>query len=192
MHRWAERYDCGADELFDVQESIARQIVASVAQRVREEQIETLRRRPLEDLGLMTSCSRRTGCPTTFRPEAQARIRFAAEKCGAAQPSYFRAYTGLAYFHFNFWLDGALGVAVEDDEHAARALHCAEEAVATDPKDPRCHSTLGFISVHWKLVERGLHHLDLARAMNPNDATIMTLWAWPRVFRPTRGRTGRD
>ncbi|MEJ1934758.1 tetratricopeptide repeat protein, partial [Nostoc sp. NIES-2111] len=161
-----------------VQESIARQIVASVAQRVREEQVESTKRRPLEDLRAYDLVLQANRLSDDFRPEAQAQIGLLLEQALRLDPSYARAFTGLAYFHFNFWLDGALGVAVEDDEHAAKALHCAEQGVVLDPNDPRCHSTLGFICVHSKQVERGLHHLELARSMNPNDALILTLWAW--------------
>ena len=68
-------------------------------------------------------------------------------------------------------------------------LGLAERAAALDPNDPRTHSTLAHISVYTRNFEGAERHIDLARAMNPNDATIQILWAWVQGMRgkPERG-----
>ena len=50
MHLWAERYDRAVEDVFAVQEEIARSIVATVAQRVVDEVEAAARRRPPEDI----------------------------------------------------------------------------------------------------------------------------------------------
>ena len=40
------------------------------------------------------------------------------------------------------------------------------------------HSTLGFACLIGGDFDRAEHHLDLAKAINPNDPTILMYWAW--------------
>ena len=49
-HLWADRYDRSIEDVFAIQEEIAQSIVATVAQRVREDSELAARRRPPEDL----------------------------------------------------------------------------------------------------------------------------------------------
>jgi adenylate cyclase len=69
------------------------------------------------------------------------------------------------------------------------ALRQAEQGLALDPNDPRVHSTLGYMSLMWRDFDRAERHLDLARAMNPNDPLIQIFWAWLQscVGKPERG-----
>jgi adenylate cyclase len=110
--------------------------------------------------------------------EAQDRVKALYEHALEIDPTFARAHTGLAYVYLNRALDAGVGVPREQDENCIAALRRAEQALASDPNDPRVHLTLGHICMHWREFERGERHLDLARAMNPNDAMIQIVWAW--------------
>ena len=67
------------------------------------------------------------------------------------------------------------------DPDRTEALRVAEQAVTLDPNDARVHFTLGYICLTWDDFDRAKRHLDLARAMNPNDAMIQITWAWAQT-----------
>ena len=68
-------------------------------------------------------------------------------------------------------------------------MDLVEKAVALDPNDPRTQSTFGFMCAHLRDFDRAERHFDLARSMNPNDATVQILYAYLQSARsrPERG-----
>jgi tetratricopeptide (TPR) repeat protein len=135
------------------------------------------RRRPPQDIRAYDLFLRGLRLSDTFTPEAQAQVEAFYEGARAIDPSFARAYSGLAFVHMNRSYDAIAGVQSQPNEHELSALRLAEEALALDPNDPRVHSTLGLMCVNVRDFERAERHLDLARAMNPNDAVVQILWA---------------
>ena len=187
LHLWAEKYDRAVEDVFAIQEEIAQNIVATVAQRVREDSEIAARRRPPEDIRAYDLFLQAHRLSDVFTPEAQERVQALYEQALQIDPTFARAYTGLAFSHLTRAFD-AVGVPVEQDEDRVKALRLAEQALALDPNDPRVHSTLGYMCLIWRDFDRAEHHLDLARAMNPNDPTILMFWAWMQgcIGRPER------
>jgi adenylate cyclase len=190
-HLWADRYDRSIEDVFAIQEEIARGIVATVAQRVREDSEMAARRRPPADLRAYDLYIQGHHLSDDWRPEAQARIEKLFEEPRRIDPTFARAYTGLAYVHLNRTLDSGMWALHEPDEHRLTALRLAEEALALDPNDPRVHNTLGFICLHLRQFARAERHLHLAWTMNPNDPTIQIIWGWVQgcLGRPEQGLT---
>ena len=190
-HLWAERYDRALEDVFAIQEEIAQSIVATVAQRVVDAGEAAARRRPPEDVRAYDLFLRGLRIDDTFTPEGQARVEALYEQARAIDPTFARAHSGLAYIHLNRSIDVISGVRPQPDEHKISALRLAEQALALDPNDPRVHSTLAYVCLNSRDFERAERHLDLARAMNPNDAVIQIFWAWMQGVRgkPERGMT---
>ena len=194
-HVWAERYDRAIEDVFDVQEEIAQSIVATVAQRVFDAGEIAARRRPPQDIRAYDLFLRALRLDdTSFTPEAQAQVEALYEQARAIDPTFARAYTGLAFIHSNRSIDVIAGVQAQPDEHRLLGLRLAEEALALDPNDPRVHCTLGTMCARVRDFERAERHLDLARAMNPNDATIQIYWAWLQgaTGKPERGMAAAE
>jgi tetratricopeptide (TPR) repeat protein len=124
-----------------------------------------------------------------FTPEAQAKAQAFFEQALQLDPGFARAHTGLAWICLNRARDERVGVPRVKDENRVVALRQAEQGLALDPNDPRVHSTLGYMSLMWRDFDRAERHLDLARAMNPNDPLIQMFWAWLQscVGKPERG-----
>src|SRR5215212_2295573 len=193
-HVWAERYDRAIEDVFALQEGIAQSIVATVAQRVIDADEIAARRRPPEDIRAYDLFLKGLRLGDTFTPEAQAQVEAYYEQARAVDPTFARAYTGLAFVHNNRSVDVIAGVQPQPDEHRLSALRLAEQALALDPNDPRVHSTLAMMSTRVRDFERAERHYDLARAMNPNDATIQIYWAWAQACfgRPEDGLPAAD
>ncbi|ARQ14462.1 adenylate cyclase protein (plasmid) [Rhizobium etli] len=187
-HLWADRYDRSIEDIFATQEEIAQSIVAMVAQRVIDNNELTSRRRRLEDMRAYDLFLQGNRLSDDFRPGAQERAEALFERAAQTDPSFARAHTGLAYIYLNRASDGDIGIPRDRDENRIKALRSAETAFALDPSDPRVQCTLGYICLTWRDFKRAEHHLDLAKTMNPNDATILILWAW---MQGTLGRSGQ-
>ena len=188
-HLWAERFDRAVEDVFSIQEEIAQSIVATVAQRVIESSELAARRRPPDDIRAYDLFLQGYRMSDVITPEVQAKAKAAFEQALKIDPGFARAYTGLAYVYMNRDVDEGFGVAREKDENRVMALRLAEQALAADPNDPRVHATLGYMCLTWRQFDRAEHHMDLARAMNPNDHMIQITWGWLQscLGRPEQG-----
>ena len=180
-HLWAERWDRPLGDVFAIQDEIARGIVATVAARVLEESEATARRRPPRDVRAYDLFLQGYRLSDMHTPGAQERARELFERALELDPTFARACTGLAFNHYMRASDVGIGVRHEDDPDRVEALRLAEQALALDPNDPRVHYALGYMCLTWRDFDRAARHLDLARAMNPNDALIQIVWAWAQA-----------
>jgi adenylate cyclase len=187
-HLWAERYDRAMEDVFAVQEEISQNIVATVAQRVRDDREVAARRRQPEDMRAYDLFLQGNRLSDDFTPGSQERVLSLFERAIQIDPTFARAHTGLAYAYLNRAVDNGVGVRREQDENRVKALRLAEQALALDPNDPKVHCTLGFMCLTWRDFDRAERHLDLARSMNPNDPIIQIIWAWVQgaLGRPER------
>jgi TolB-like protein/Tfp pilus assembly protein PilF len=188
-HLWAERYDRAMEDVFAIQEEISQNIVATVAQRVRDDREVSARRRRPEDMHAYDLFLQANRLSDDFTPGSQERVLSLFERAVKIDPTFARAYTGLAYAYLNRAIDNGIGAPREKDENRIKALRFAEQALVLDPNDPKVHCTLGFMCLTWRDFDRAERHLDLARTMNPNDPIIQIIWAWMQgaLGRPERG-----
>jgi tetratricopeptide (TPR) repeat protein len=188
-HLWAERYDRSFEDVFAIQDDIARGVVATVAQRIQEETEVVARRRPPQNIRAYDLFLQGQRLSDVFTDNGQDRARDFFERARALDPTFARAYTGLAYNYLNRSMDYGVGIPREKDPNRIEARRLAEQALAVDPTEPRVQSTAGYVFLTWREFDRASHHLDLARSMNPNDATIQMFWAWAQAClgRPERG-----
>lgn len=177
-HFWADRYDRSLEDIFAVQEEIARSIVATVARRVLEESEAAAQRRRPEDVRAYDLFLRGQRLSDVFTPGAQEQARALFEQARMVDPTFARAYTGLAFYHFHRANDRGVGVPRERDPDLTAALDLAKQALALDYNDPRVHYTAGRMHLSWREFEPARRHFNLAQEMNPNDPTIQIVWAW--------------
>jgi adenylate cyclase len=188
-HLWAERYDRPLEDVFAIQDEIARGIVATVAARVLEDSEATARRRPPRDMRAYDLFLQGLRLSDLFTPAAQEQARELFERASVLDPTFARACTGLAFNHLIRAIGAGVGVPRGQDPDRREALRLAEHALALDPNDARVHHALGYICLTWRDFDRAKRHLELARSMNPNDAQIQVVWAWAQAClgEPERG-----
>lgn len=188
-HLWAERYDRSFGDVFAIQDDIARGVVATVAQRIQEEAEIVARRRPPQDMRAYDLFLQGQRLSDVFTDNGQDRARDFYERARALDPSFARAYTGLAFNYLNRAMDEGVGIPSEQEPNRIEARRLVEQALVVDPTEPRVQLTAGYIFLIWREFDRASHHFDLAQSMNPNDATIQMFWAWAQAClgRPERG-----
>lgn len=172
-HIWAERYDRELEDVFSVQDEIARRIVTSIVPRIESEGRDVAKRKPPEDMRAYDYCLRVR--PLLESPHGAADVSQAREFCDRAieiDPAYARAHAQKA---FSYVVGLELMEATNLEEWRRRALQCAETAVSLDPMDGFCHWALGEAAVQVKQYDRALEHMARAQAINPNDADFLAV-----------------
>jgi adenylate cyclase len=170
-HRWAERYDRQLEDVFAVQDEVARTIAAILAAHVNKAETERTLNKPPETWQAydyyLRAVDRHASFWSSFKATELYEVRRLLEQSIAFDPNYARAYARLAWTHVSAWINSL------DGDHlnpAAldRAYHLARKAVQLDPNLPQAHADLGFV-----LIRRGQHEAAVAEfersmALNPN------------------------
>lgn len=167
---WRQRYEIAGRELPRLEEEIAGRIAAALAIQIDASRLRRARRREVADLEAydlwVRGVDRLRG--GTLDEDLEARSLF--ERALAIDPAFARAHVGLSLSYFNDWSCQAWE---RWDENEARAFEHAREAVSLDEGDPVAHMVLGRVEMYRRDFDRGARHLDLALALNPNDAEVL-------------------
>jgi adenylate cyclase len=172
-HLWAERYDRDLDDIFLVQDEIARRIVTSLVPRIEAEGIDVAKRKPPQDMRAYDYYLRAKalfGWPRDGADLRQARAY--CDRALAIDPSYARAHAQKA---FSYVLGLVLMDADDVGEWRRQAVACAETAVALDPMDGFCHWSLGEAAFQARDIDRARDQMARAQTINPNDADVLAV-----------------
>ena len=170
-HRWAERYDRQIEDVFAVQDEVARTIVAILAAHVNKAEIERTLNKPPETWQAydyyLRAVTAHASVWSSYKAAELYDARRLLRQSIAIDPSYARAYARLAFSHVTAWvnpLDGDyLNPAALD-----QAYQLARQAVQLDPNLPQARAQLGHILVRRREHEAALAEFERAMALNPN------------------------
>lgn len=171
VHRWAERYDRQIEDLFAIQDEVARTIVANLAAHVEQGEIQRTLNKPSVSWQAydyyLRAAHAQTRYYSTWRTQDLYEARTLLQQCLAIDPNYARAYVRLSWAQFTAWLN-PLDKDYLDPDALDRAHASALKAVQLDPKLPDAHAALG-----QTLGRKGEHEAAIAAfrramALNPN------------------------
>jgi DNA-binding winged helix-turn-helix (wHTH) protein/TolB-like protein/Tfp pilus assembly protein PilF len=164
---WSERTDRSSNDLFAVQDEIARSLLSVLPVKVNEAESARLARRYTGNLEAYQLFLRAQSAVLVRR---QAENDFAREmyrKAIELDPAFARAYAGLAMTHAadhrNRWVsDSATAL--------ARAFELANTARSIDPELPEAYWVLAYVHVSRKQHAEALQQLRAALRLNPSYA----------------------
>ena len=168
-HLWADRFDGTLDDIFDLQDKVAQQVVGAIAPEVDRAEIERASRRSVGNIDAVTAYYRglhHTEFPTSSENNDAALRDF--NDAMALDPSFAPAYGGaascLAWRRANKWPGD-----IEKDN--AELLRLAERVKELGTDDALTLSVLG-INLFWMLLDfdRGFDLVEQAIHSNPNYA----------------------
>jgi adenylate cyclase len=167
-HLWSERFDCGIEELFNVQDEMTRTIVATVAGRLEEAEIRMSANKRTESLPAYDLLLRGIRHLRGYGPNENRLAREFFERAVALDPRYAlaNAYLALALLVENHY--GGASDAIKQ-----RALDIAATAVRLDPRDSRCHTFLGQVYRFRDEYDLAILHLEHGLVLNPNDSICL-------------------
>ena len=170
-HRWAERYDRELEDVFAVQDEVARTIVAILAAHVNKSEAARALLKPPSSWQAhdyyLRGAETYISFLTTFKAEELHETRRLLEKSLSIDPGYARAYAALSNTYIiaysqptdEYYLNP---VAVE------RAYQLAVKGVQLDPNLPLAHAKLGVALIYKPQLEEAIAAFERAIALNPN------------------------
>ncbi len=172
-HLWAERYDRDLEDIFAVQDEVARTIVATVAGRVDDAGAERTRRRPTSDMAAYDYLLRANSHAHRYTREDTAEARSYIEKAIELDPEIARAYALLANFDVWDWFWAGGGGKTLDGAWAQ-----LQKAIALDDHASHTYAVCSLVCIHLGRQDEALTYAERAFKLNPNDLQSNWLMAW--------------
>ena len=170
-HRWAERYDRKLDDVFAVQDEVARTIVTLLAAHVHKAEAErTLNKPPATWRAYdhyMRAADTFHSFWSSFEVEQLYETRRLLERSLSIDPYYARAYGMLSHTHIIAWVH-AMDADYLTPASLARAHELARKGVQLDPNLPQAHAHLGCVLTWMHQSDAAIGEFEKAAALNPN------------------------
>ncbi|HXQ50363.1 MAG TPA: adenylate/guanylate cyclase domain-containing protein [Stellaceae bacterium] len=175
-HIWADRFEGGLEDIFDLQDRITSSVVGAIEPALRTAEMQRAQSKPTESLDAYDCFLRAL---TFFQLPTVAGSEDAIALCRKAiaiDPQYSSAY-GLAGFCFANRI--AQGWALNVEGERAEAIVLARQAIQFGADDPTALWMAG-----WALVlgardfDRGLNAIDRSLSLNPNSARAWNASGW--------------
>ena len=164
---WAETYNLPIEDIFDVQEEIARQIAATIEPTIsRIEQQLAANKRP-ENLDAWDCYQRGLWHLWSFTAEGFEQAERYFSRAVAIEPGMARAHAGLGYVQ----VQRSLYATPEDRSKSVKsALQLGRAAVALDERDAFCRVVLGRALCLLRRNDEAAAELETAIELNPSFA----------------------
>jgi adenylate cyclase len=164
---WSETYDAEVDDIFDVQDKIARRVVGAAAvELTRFEQVRVLAK-PTSNLAAYEYVLRGREAFSNETRDDNDQASDLFQRAIDLDPNYADAYAALAGSYYEAVVSGWSEFRAGDLE---RAEALAQKALALDPATTRAYRVLAQINLYRKRYDLALAQVDRALEINPSDA----------------------
>ncbi|HYM31932.1 MAG TPA: adenylate/guanylate cyclase domain-containing protein [Candidatus Cybelea sp.] len=186
-HLWADRFDGGLEDIFDLQDQVTATVVSAIAPKIEQAEIERTKRKPTDKLdaydyylrGVAVATSLAYGVPNEVRAALnQARALF--HKAIDLDPEFAAAYGMAAQCYI---IENQFLPPVNRAEMLPEVTRLARRAATLGKEDAMVLShagqALAYIAGE---IEEGAGLLDRALALNPNLALAWNMGGWTKIF----------
>ena len=201
-HLWADRFDGPLDDIFELQDKVTSSVVAAIAPRLEQAEIDRSEREPTESLDAFDLYYRAIQSFRRFTRQGNEEALRLARQAISLDPSFAAAYgVALACYtqrHDENWLKDddvaegkqyalrAIEVGADDAFALARAAHffsiilrdagtaevIADQAIAVNPNLAEALRIRGWVSSFLGQHERAIEQFHYAMRLNPLDPQI--------------------
>jgi adenylate cyclase len=165
-HLWADRFDGGLDDIFDLQDRVTESVVGAISPKLAEAEIERVKRKPPQSLDAWGSFVHGMHLYSQHSDASTKEAIGMLDRAIALDPSYAQAHglraVCLAWRAVQGWED--------PDTAFADAAAGANRAVASDPHEPWAYIAQGFISFPKRLNAETVRAFSQAIDASPNFA----------------------
>jgi TolB-like protein len=164
---WAERMDTALGDLFDIQDQIVQDIVATIAPNIRQEELRrALRKRP-EDLSAYDCTLQALELLFRLEKESFEQASKLLLKAQTIDPDFALPYAWAAWTHM---YRVALGWSQQETKDVAEATRLASVSLRRDPQNARALATYGHLhSLFHHDLDLGTKYVREAVSKSPND-----------------------
>lgn len=170
FHVWAENYDQTVTGIAGLRDQLTREIAGTLIGRIENHQLKSLPDREPENWEVYECWLRGMALLRRVSRSSFAEAKRHFERALQIDPTYARAYVGLAMAQYKAWscLNWTSWWKLHDE-----ALPYAKKALELDEDDHQVHAILGVVSCFTIDYARARFHLERAERINPNDARTL-------------------
>ena len=188
-HRWAERYDRKLEDVFAVQDEVARTIVAVLAVHVKKAESDRVLATPPAIWQAYEHYLRAADTLVRYHSSLNKddllQGRRDLRQVLAIDPNYAPAHASLSRTYVSLWIhrwddDCPWSVALDS------AYQSAREAVRLAPNLPGAHIALGWVLIWMRQHEAAIAECERARLLNPNLSDFHFAWTLVLAGEPAR------
>jgi len=166
-HVWSETYDAEVDDIFAVQDDIAKRVVGAAAVKLTRFERERALAKPTNSLAAYEYVLRGRDSFSHATRDDNDKASELFQRAIDLDPNYAEAYAALGGSHYEAVISGWSQYR-EDELERAKAL--AQKALALDPTTTRAYRVLSNIDLFSKRYDLALEQTDRALEINPSDA----------------------
>jgi TolB-like protein len=179
-HLWADRFDGALEDVFELQDRVTSSVVAAIAPKVEQAEIERSKRKPTNNLDAYDYYLRGVeGINSQTRESTSEALRL-FHKAFELDPGFASAYAMAAFCYSQ---RKAFGWATNRSQDIANAAPLARRAVELSRDDALAISRAGLVLAY--VVEdfdSGALFIDRARILNPNLSAVWHASGWLKVW----------
>jgi adenylate cyclase len=178
-HLWADRFDGGLDDIFDLQDKVTASVVGAIAPKLEQAEIERAKRKPTESLDAYDYYLRGIASVHLWTKEANAEALRLFYRASELDPDFATAYGMAAWCYVWRKLNGWM---MEPAQDIAETKRLAQRVAALGRDDAVALSYGGCALVYVANdAEGGAALVDRALVLNPNLAAAWIASAWVRT-----------
>ena len=166
-HIWAERYDREMEDIFEVQDDIARTIASTLGGRIVDDSVTRSLKKNSNEVDAYDLTLQSNAYFLQLNPESNRKSRDLALRAIELAPDFARAHAALSFSHtfdvIQLWGE-------EPTESMKVALDAAIMATSLDDKDEPSNAALGFAELFSGNHDRAIEVSQKAIRLNPNHA----------------------
>jgi TolB-like protein/Tfp pilus assembly protein PilF len=179
-HLWADRFDGGLEEVFDLQDQVATRVVGAIAPRLEQAEIERTKRKPTGSLDAYDHYLRGMACVHRWTKPASDEALQHFRRAIALDPDYASAYGMVARCYSQRKVSGWTDDAAVEMADAVRMARRVAQIGAADPL-ALCTAGMGLAYVAGYL-EDGDAMIESSLALDPNSAWAWLFRGWTKVW----------
>jgi tetratricopeptide (TPR) repeat protein len=170
-HLWSDRYDRNLDDVFAVEDEIARAVAVALRARIGA---PAATQAPTHDLVAYEAYIKARQAEDVWTRSSFDRAYTFYQQAIARDPNFAAAHAGLAELYS--LMDHRAGLtSLPVSETYRLSIEEAQKALAIDPDSSEAHSALGHIDVHAGRFAEADEHLTRSILLNPNNA-VSHMW----------------
>ena len=179
-HLWADRFDGGLEDVFDLQDKITESVVGAIEPTIRKAEIERARRKPVENLDAYDFYLRALPLIYAFRPDENLAGLNLLLKAIDLDPTFAPALA-----HAAWCIERGLtrGWPPTGKDDAGTAIALARRALAAGGNDATALAIAGFVLVMIaRDYDTGLDAVRRGIALNPGSGTTALFASYANIF----------
>lgn len=178
-HIWADKFDGGLDDIFELQDSVTSSVVGAIAPKLQQSEFERAKRKPTDNLTAYDHYLRGLSKMYQFKRESLDEASLLFQRAIELDTEFASPYAAAA---FRYGARQTFGWGLVSAQEKAELIALARRAVELDKDDAIVLTYAGYaLALVAQELEAGAALMEQATGSNPNLAIAWTFRGWVSV-----------